>query len=63
MKRLYIYASVVCFTVSCLFDVANAQVVKIPDSNLAAAVRGKLGLGPNAAYHTAGAAQINRTDG
>ena len=48
MKRFSTYLAVVCLTLSfCIINVANAQVVKIPDRNLAAAVRDTLGLTPN----------------
>ena len=47
MKRLYTLF-LICFTVSCWFNVADAQTVRMPDTNLAAAVREALDLGPNA---------------
>ncbi len=46
MKRLYA-SFIVWLTLSCWFDTADAQVVNIPDPNLAAVVREALGLAPN----------------
>ena len=47
MKR---FLTLFCFLIalSCWINVANAQVVKIPDPNLATVVRDALGLAPNA---------------
>ena len=47
MKRLYTLF-VICLTLSCWLSVADAQTVRMPDANLAAAVRNALDLGPNA---------------
>ena len=46
MKRFYTFF-VICLALSCWFDVADAQTVRIPDTNLAAVIRHELGLGPN----------------
>ena len=47
MKRFHTFF-VVLITFSCWFNIASAQVVKIPDANLASAVREALGLAPDA---------------
>ena len=47
MKRFSTFF-VMCLTLSCWFSVANAQTVRLPDTDLAAAVREALGLRPNA---------------
>ena len=47
MKRLYTLF-LICLTVSCWFSVADAQTVRMPDTNLAAVVRDALDLAPNA---------------
>ena len=47
MKRFYTFF-VICLTLSFWFNIANAQVVNIPDTKLASAVREALNLGPNA---------------
>ena len=47
MKRLCTLF-VICLTLSCWLSVADAQTVRMPDANLAAAVRNTLDLGPNA---------------
>ena len=45
MKRFYTFF-VVCLVLSCWLNVANAQIVQMPDENLAAAVRDALNLRP-----------------
>ena len=47
MKRLCALF-VICLTLRCWLSVADAQTVRMPDANLAAAVRNALDLGPNA---------------
>ena len=47
MKRFCTFF-VICLTLSCWINIASAQTVRMPDTNLAAAVREALDLGPNA---------------
>ena len=47
MKRFYTFL-VICLTLNCWINIANAQTVRMPDENLAAVVRDALKLAPNA---------------
>ena len=45
MKKFYTFF-VVCLVLSCWLNVANAQIARVPDTNLAMAIREALGLAP-----------------
>ena len=47
MKKFYTFF-VILIALSCWLSVADAQIVRMPDANLAAVVRDALGLAPNA---------------
>lgn len=62
MKKYYRFF-VIFLVLSCwLPHVASAQVVNVPDRNLAVAVRGTLGLAPNAPITRQAMSEIKELD-